>query len=73
MRAPHFHWFDVETVSQLRDQLNRAGDGARLEVHHVGEKMWLHVMPDGAVRDEGRAPTGFEPLNKSYICPPTCP
>lgn len=72
MRADHFHWFDAETVLQLRDQLNRAGDHPRLEVHEVGSKVWLHVVPQDMAPD-ARVASGFQPLNKSWLCPPSCP
>ena len=67
-RAQSFTWFDAETVLELCAQLNAAGDGARLEVHKVGPKMWLHVIP----ADTARA-LAFTPLNKSWECPPVCP
>ena len=76
MRADHFYWFDAETVLKLRDQLNRAGDKLRLEVHEVGGKLWLHVVPDGigdVAQVLGAELDGFQPLNKSYLCPPSCP
>jgi hypothetical protein len=63
-----FHWFEGETVEELRAQLNAAGAGARLEVRQHGEDMTLHVVPAGVVPLEGSGG-----LNKSHICPPDCP
>lgn len=71
-----YHWFrddaDSKTVSELTHQLNQAGPGARLEVHQRDGSMWLHVVPAGLSGDAARA-AGFEPLNKSHLCPPDCP
>ena len=70
-RAERFTWFDAETVAELCAQLNAAGPGARLEIHRVprgGEhKTWLHVVGGDGER------AAFQPLNKSWECPPICP
>lgn len=74
-RSESFVWFEPETVAQLREQLNQAGDGARLEVHKVphadGHKYWLHVV--SAAADQGLTTRIYQPLNKSWVCPPICP
>lgn len=69
-RADLFHWFDGETTEQLSNQIRSAGKGARLEVHKVGQKLWLHVI---AAEESGIASRFFTPLNKSHECPPICP
>lgn len=71
MMARPFHWFPPETVAELRDQLNDAGPGARLEIVQDGHDMTMHVIPAGDVSDEARS--RFVPLNKSHVCPPDCP
>jgi hypothetical protein len=70
-KAPAFWWFEPETVDQLREQLNAAGPGARLEVRIGAKKaMTLSVVPSGAIAAPA---TAVVPLNKSHICPPFCP
>ena len=69
-RSEKFWWFDSETVQKLCEQLNAAGPDARLEVHPEGRKLWLHVF--SSVDAAGNV-TAFQPLNKSWECPPICP
>ena len=55
-------------IDALREQLNAAGPGARLEVRGKGTKMTLRVVGAGVTTlDEGGD------LNKSHVCPPFCP
>jgi hypothetical protein len=69
--AERYVWFDYETVAQLCQQLNQAGPGCRLEIHKRNGATWLHVVPEGMTREAAAEP--FQPLDKSWECPPICP
>jgi hypothetical protein len=68
-----FWWFDAKATEKLREKLNAAGDGARLEIHHKGDasivvvdgSLHLVVVPAGQ--------SSHDPINDSHICPPVCP
>ena len=65
-----FVWFDHKATAKLLDGLIRAGEGARLEVHPIGDSVvegsfHLVVVPEGH--------GGHDPINDSHLCPPSCP
>jgi len=66
--SARFHWFQGASVVKLREALNAAGDGARVEVHdEEGDRMVIYVYaPDKAFAEGGG-------INDSFICPPVCP
>jgi hypothetical protein len=66
--SARFHWFQGASVIKLREELNRAGDEARLEVHQEeGDQMVFYIIAPGELRAEGGG------INDSFICPPICP
>jgi len=73
MSEKPFWWFDAQAVDKLREKLNAAGPGARLEVRPVGAKSIMIV--DGSLHlvvvpaDK----SSQDPVNDSHVCPPVCP
>ena len=65
MAEKSFIWFQGKSVDRLTEDLIDAGEGARLEIHPVGDdKLHLVVIaPDRAAKD---------PIDDSHICPPVC-
>ena len=68
--VPRAWGFPAKSVAELRDRLNRAGDGATLAVlpYERGGLLYLHlrVMPTG---DALMAGEGAD-INESFPCPP---
>jgi len=66
-----FWWFQGKSVERLTEDLIEAGEGARLEIHPVGN---VELPPDAkfhlVVISPGRA--AKDPINDSHICPPDC-
>lgn len=68
-KVDEYTWFGWDTVASLRDQLDAAGEGSRLEVRVDSKKnMTLRVVGSGVTTQDASGD-----LNKSFICPPICP
>lgn len=65
-------WFQGKSVDHLTEHLINAGEGARLEIHPVGN---VELPPDAKFHLVVIAPTraANDPINDSHICPPVCP
>jgi len=73
-RATTFYWFQGASVQQLSAALMAADPStARLEVHQVGEKMWLHVIPATTARAVSETSGALPAIDDSFVCPPICP
>lgn len=64
-------WFQGKSVERLTEDLIEAGDGARLEIHPVGDFV---IPPDTKFHLVVKSPDhpGKDPINDSHICPPDC-
>lgn len=76
MKKPH-GWLNLETVLELRDQLNAAGLEPGLEFDLKGTELTLQVLGTGETPTRklevgAQAVRQFRPLNDSHWCPPDC-
>lgn len=68
MPRPHT-WFSPEATEKVREKLNAAGPGARLEIHGHWHEQTIYVVRPGEVLAEGSGGG----VNEAHVCPPICP
>ena len=67
-----FHWFQGDSVRELRRQLNDIDpDAARLEVHQTGDDMFFRITWPAEAAGAERRPIAAD-INESHHCPPDC-
>jgi hypothetical protein len=60
-----FWWFTGPSVHHLTEKLTAAGPDARLEIRLRQDKLYLTVVDP--------AGHGYDPIDDSHLCPPSCP
>lgn len=67
-KVASYHWFQGDSVRELKARLNAAGEDAILKVYQTGKTMELEVVEPGI---SAQSHTGAH-INDSHACPPDC-